>query len=582
MEKAKFTVRPRLISLLSNQYKSSEHALKELVDNAWDADAENVHITIPTELFTDETIIISDDGIGMTYKQLREDYLNIAYDRRLYKGEVTLKKGRKIRGHKGIGKFAGLVTASIMEVVTTANNQTSRLTLNKNDLYDFENDIEQIEFNVTTMQSELNNGTTIKLLGLNQGLNFPSIERFRDILLFEFGRQSDFNIYINKEKITYEDIQGVKKKIKYKLIEAGDITGSIIISENRKPLKNPGVIIRIGGRAIGEPTFFGLEKEEGIPKKILNRIWGEVEANDLINVVNSGWDAISENSKGYSELQEYMKQLLNNEIKKRFKDETNQLQKEILYEFKSKIEKLPLPRQEIVKKSINRVLSRFYGDSEEKIKIMVSLLIKAFEEDEYWEVMAKIEEASVKDINSLAEALNIFGMWELSNVAKQANKRIEFIKYLNKMLVNPNTLEKEMHTALEKNLWIFGIKYSLVSSNISLNTIIAEYCEKKYTGTRAKKRPDLLLAQDINRNILLVEFKKPSKTITRDDEAQAIKYRDDLHQYFPNSAIEIIVIGKDVDSNISNIYRQESIQLSSYYEVISSAESQLQWLLENL
>jgi hypothetical protein len=56
MSIAKFKVQPRVVYLLSNQYRSSEQALKELVDNAWDADAENVHITIPLDLFTTEAI----------------------------------------------------------------------------------------------------------------------------------------------------------------------------------------------------------------------------------------------------------------------------------------------------------------------------------------------------------------------------------------------------------------------------------------------------------------------------------------------------------------------------------------------
>lgn len=38
----RFRVDFRLATLLSQEYSSSERALKELVDNAWDADAERV------------------------------------------------------------------------------------------------------------------------------------------------------------------------------------------------------------------------------------------------------------------------------------------------------------------------------------------------------------------------------------------------------------------------------------------------------------------------------------------------------------------------------------------------------------
>jgi hypothetical protein len=38
---ANFRVDPRLTSLLGESYRSTEQALRELVDNAWDADADN-------------------------------------------------------------------------------------------------------------------------------------------------------------------------------------------------------------------------------------------------------------------------------------------------------------------------------------------------------------------------------------------------------------------------------------------------------------------------------------------------------------------------------------------------------------
>lgn len=44
---ARFSVDPRLSALLGESYTSSERALRELVDNAWDAEARVVKITLP-------------------------------------------------------------------------------------------------------------------------------------------------------------------------------------------------------------------------------------------------------------------------------------------------------------------------------------------------------------------------------------------------------------------------------------------------------------------------------------------------------------------------------------------------------
>lgn len=47
---AHFRVDPKLAHVLGENYTSSEKALKELIDNAWDAEATEVHVTVPNIL----------------------------------------------------------------------------------------------------------------------------------------------------------------------------------------------------------------------------------------------------------------------------------------------------------------------------------------------------------------------------------------------------------------------------------------------------------------------------------------------------------------------------------------------------
>src|SRR3546814_19048523 len=73
----RFQVDSRLATLLSQEYRSTERALTELVDNAWDADADQVRIQLPKPLSGDP-IVIRDDGTGMTEEELRRHYPTIA------------------------------------------------------------------------------------------------------------------------------------------------------------------------------------------------------------------------------------------------------------------------------------------------------------------------------------------------------------------------------------------------------------------------------------------------------------------------------------------------------------------------
>src|SRR5437588_6269863 len=141
---ARFHVDPRLAILLGETYRSTEHALKELVDNAWDADAESVTIILPDPM-SSEPIKINDDGTGMTEKEVREEYLKVANDRYSRKGERTLGKQRLVKGRKGIGKFAGLIAAESMILETKARGTLTRLTIKKSALLEAAKDLERID-----------------------------------------------------------------------------------------------------------------------------------------------------------------------------------------------------------------------------------------------------------------------------------------------------------------------------------------------------------------------------------------------------------------------------------------------------
>ncbi|MDO9597454.1 MAG: ATP-binding protein [Azoarcus sp.] len=95
--------------MLSQEYSSSDKALKELVDNAWDADSVRISLSEP---LSDTPIEIVDDGTGMTEEEVRRNYLNIAADRRIARGERTAGQAGRVKGRTGVGKFAGMLAAS--------------------------------------------------------------------------------------------------------------------------------------------------------------------------------------------------------------------------------------------------------------------------------------------------------------------------------------------------------------------------------------------------------------------------------------------------------------------------------------
>lgn len=578
---AHFRVDPRLAALLGETYRSTEQALKELVDNAWDADAENVWFTLP-EAVSGNSIMISDDGHGMTEQEVRKEYLLVARDRRTRKGDKTISKKRRVKGRKGIGKFAGLMAANLMVLTTRSRGKLTNLTISKKDILRTDIDLEKLNLPVTTSAcNKEEHGTHIMLSDLNQSLSYPKPEKLKEILLLEYGRERDFNVFINGELLTIEDLPGETFYKEINLPDIGIIKLKYKIADKKQKLKSPGIAFRVGGKIVGKPTLFGLDQLEDIPKKLSRQVYGEIEADGLVDDVTADWGAFIENAVAHQFVEDWAQKELREQIELKFKREVNLAKARLRREIDRRLATLPEHRRKHAETALERLMLRFFDQSIERIKPVISVVLDAFERDDYWTVLQNISESKHSDIETFANALGNFGLLEMALMAQQANRRLQFLDYLDELIQNENTLEKEVHKALEHNLWVLGAEYSLMSSNKTLARTIELYTGEKFKGNRANKRPDLLLANNVYGFHLLIEFKKPSHVLTRMDESQAVGYRDDLSRKF-SGKIDIILLGKERHKDISLHYIDNSITFMSFNEIISKSRTEINWLLKEL
>jgi hypothetical protein len=578
---AHFQVDPRLASVLGENYRSTEHALKELVDNAWDADAENVWITLPAAM-TADPVSVRDDGCGMTEMEVRNDYLRIASDRRSRKGHLTTKKKRQVKGRKGIGKFAGLMVADQMRLETRAQEKLTSLEITHSDLLDAANrDLERINLPLTTGSAKGDPcGTTITLRDLKNQFSFPNAEKLKQLLILDYGRTDEFTIYVNEQPLTIEDISGQQFTDEVDVPSLGKVQYNFKVSDGTKPLKHSGIVIRVGGKIVGKPEYFGLEDDPEIPPKLLRKLYGEVNADGLVGSVTADWGAIIENSKAYEGLRPILFTILKSAVSDVFKREVNLARARLQREIDRRLEQLPEYRRGYAQAAVQRLLQRFYGETEERIETAVSVVLDALEHDEYWQVVQKIDAARGEHIEVLAEALESFGLLDMALVTRQAVNRRKVLDSLDQLVANSATLEKTIHAVFETNLWILSAEYSLISSNKTLAKVVEGYVSEEFKGERANKRPDLFLTERLHGNRLLIEFKRPSQKITRDHENQAIKYRDDLSRKF--GTMDILLLGKERDANSSTQYASPNLKVFGYEAIISTARSQLEWLLREL
>jgi hypothetical protein len=108
---------PSILRELSAVYKPFVKALKELIRNTFDADADHVYVTIANDF---SLVTVIDDGEGMTPFEFRNDFTRIGGGSRRWLGERT-RKGRLRIGSKGIGFLANARYCSRLEVESTGS-----------------------------------------------------------------------------------------------------------------------------------------------------------------------------------------------------------------------------------------------------------------------------------------------------------------------------------------------------------------------------------------------------------------------------------------------------------------------------
>jgi signal transduction histidine kinase len=125
--KLPFRPRARLLQLLGDQLIGTPRlAVFELVKNGYDADARTVTVSLLDLGKPNATIVVEDDGDGMTLETIRDIWLVPAHDHRAVQRKA-LRRTRLNRlplGEKGLGRFAVHKLGDRIELVTRAKGSS--------------------------------------------------------------------------------------------------------------------------------------------------------------------------------------------------------------------------------------------------------------------------------------------------------------------------------------------------------------------------------------------------------------------------------------------------------------------------
>ncbi len=264
-----------LFTLGEKMYRESIEFIRELVNNAYDADAARVFITI-----SDNKIVIADDGAGMNEKGL-EQFFTIGSKEKILRN-VSPRFGRKRIGQFGIGKFSALSFANQFVIESIKNQSKYSVIFDRADWEQSDNwELPVRKEAATVLDIE---GTKIILNNLTKTVSISEVEKYlRQTVPL---RAKKFNVFLNNKKITPNIVAGKTISININTLY-GPLEGEIVIALDARDVDEPGIECRVK-QVFVKRDLFDLEKRhlQGI-----NKITGFVNA-DFLPLISSRSDFI--------------------------------------------------------------------------------------------------------------------------------------------------------------------------------------------------------------------------------------------------------------------------------------------------
>ena len=278
----KLTFDPRTIEHLGiKMYSQLPYALAELIANAYDAGANNVSIELFDNDLNEKSIIVADDGEGMSYNEIKDNFLVIGKKRRESDEKRTNFKGRRITGRKGLGKLALFGIGKTIEIATSKKGELEEtvFVLDWDSILDEKTGIYHPFESKRTKDDANLHGTTIKLTNLSRTTGFNAQDTavslsklfncFDETFVVKLTHNSDKEINITKD-LLYSSLDkefewNVEELIKDGEIESDysykkELKGMIVSTE--KPMKQNlrGITLYVNGRLANVPSFFGVSE----------------------------------------------------------------------------------------------------------------------------------------------------------------------------------------------------------------------------------------------------------------------------------------------------------------------------------
>lgn len=534
-------------------YSTLPPVIGELVANAWDANATKVEITIPEEQINERTseIIISDDGIGMSDKDVRNKYLIIGRDRRAdEKTDVIPENGRRVMGRKGIGKFSAFGIAKEIVVESVKNNDVSHFRMNYDELL-AKADERVIELPQLPATGNVSKGTKITLKYIikfrNRRISIDIIRRGLARRFAVIGPQHGFEVIINGESISPDerDLQRLLEKDtddKRYIWPYSDeeiepetgwkVSGWIGALNRTSPgidSIDRGIVLMARGKLVQEPFVFDAVVGQ---QYALSYLVGELhaefvdESEDTIGTTRNSlvWDT-EKNIALKKWGQKQVNKIAREWAQKRNKDNERRMQEHPQYrKFQKQAEETGNTRAlKLADRLIRQVIEKNPMIEDKELQPLIQMCIDFLEFDAFWEIAENLAETELGDVGKILELFREWQIVEAKEMARVTRGRIQTIEKLHN-LIETNALEvPTLHDFLKEFPWVIDPRWTLVADEIRYTQLLRDTFPENDDVPETDRRIDFLCVSE-GTHLVVVEIKRPQSKASMDALEQIEDY----------------------------------------------------------
>lgn len=552
------TFHGRLIEHLGIQmYQKPVAAIAEMISNSWDADANEVKINLPTgTISATSTIVIEDDGIGMTLAECQDKYLVIGRDKRANGGSDETPGGRPVLGRKGIGKFAGFGIAKTIEV-ETRSDANGELTHFKLDIDNLVSDdarpiterVDVIAYEAPDDAKKDQGYTKITLTNLKVRKAFTEAA-FAESISRRFlltQRVADFKVKVNGNELPEIDMaaQGIEFDFptdyttegyglslpegvtieedgwaKETLPSGAEVRWRVYFyKETIKVHELRGIAVYSRGKLAQTPFLFNITG--GVSGQFGEQhISGQVEADFIDSfdddVIATERQRINWEHPDLFELEKWgqdrTKELLATWKKLRHQEKVKIIEDRV-DGFQDRLARLQPTEQKTIRGALDKLAEADL--SEDTFVEVGSSFLTAWDKGKLKELIGKIADMDEMDEGILLSTLVEARVLTALSFAESAKTRLLTVAGL-KERIDANELENAVRDYIADDAWIISPELTTFKKETSVNHILGEAAEENKLEELEgfQGRVDLVLSS--GRKLVILEFMRPGKAIDKD------------------------------------------------------------------